>query len=384
MSVRTVIVVGGGIGGLATAIALHGRGWQVRVLERAGGFAEVGAGISLMPNAMRALDAVGVGPAVRALGASDIQGALRNPAGRRLSNLDPGAVTDRYGTTTILHRADLLRVLVAALPADCLMPATAASEVAESPDGVTVTHSHGSMRADLVVGADGLRSTVRAIGWPTARPPRYAGYTAWRMVAGPLSTPVESGGETWGAGIRFGYTALPDGRVYCYATRNQPEGTTSADGELAELRRLCGDWHDPIPRLLDAVQPDAVLRHDIYDLPDLPSFVQGRLVLLGDAAHAMTPNLGQGAGQALEDAATLGAVLEAHSEVPVALARYDALRRPRTQAIVKQSRRMGAVGQWSWRPAVVVRDRLFGMVPASAMTRSLGPVLNWPPTGGIA
>src|SRR5439155_25942292 len=102
--------------------------------------------------------------------------------------------------------------------------------------------------------------------------------------------------------------------------------------------------------------------HDIYELPDLASFATGRVALLGDAAHAMTPNLGQGACQALEDAATLAAVLDG-TEVGPALDRYDRLRRPRSQTIVKLSRQMGVLGQWSWPPAVLLRDKLLPLVP---------------------
>jgi 2-polyprenyl-6-methoxyphenol hydroxylase-like FAD-dependent oxidoreductase len=122
-----------------------------------------------------------------------------------------------------------------------------------------------------------------------------------------------------------------------------------------------------------------VLRHDLYELPDLDSFARGRVALLGDAAHAMTPNLGQGACQALEDAATLAVTLTEESDVDRALRRYDDLRRPRTQDIVARSRRMGAVGQWSWPPAVAVRDRLLRLVPSSAALRMVDPVLAWPP-----
>ena len=169
--------------------------------------------------------------------------------------------------------------------------------------------------------------------------PRYVGYTAWRLVTPPV--PVTETSESWGRGERFGYAPLPDGRVYCYATANAPEGTS--DGGLAWLRRRFGGWHHPIPALLDAADPDAVLRHDLYELPPLKTYACGVVVLAGDAAHAMTPNLGQGACQALEDAVVLGSVMASGA----GLSAYDRQRRSRTQMITRRSRRVGAAAQWA-------------------------------------
>ncbi|MFB9838918.1 FAD-dependent monooxygenase, partial [Actinoallomurus acaciae] len=246
---------------------------------------------------------------------------------------------------------------------------------------VEVTHAGGVSRAALLVGADGLRSAVRRSVWPEAPGPRYAGYTAWRLVVDPPEGRPDTGGETWGRGERVGVVPLAGGKVYLFAVANAPEGERSADGESAELRRRFGGWHDPIPSLLNAAAEEAVLRGDIYDLPPLESYVSGRVALLGDAAHLMTPDQGQGANQALEDAVTLAALLDADPSVPSALAAYDRERRPRTQTIARRSRRTGAVAQWSSASAVAVRNRMLRLVPPGAMLRALGPVLDWRPPG---
>ncbi len=369
------IVVGGGIGGLATAVALVRRGWRVRVLERAEAFGEVGAGISLWPNALRALDAIGVGAAVRRLGGQELNGGIRHRSGRWLVHTDNERITRRFGAVTILHRADLLRVLVEAIPSSSLLAGVGVSSVSSTVDGAMVTHGGATLYADLVVGADGLRSVTRQYVSPFTPGPRYAGYTAWRFVTEDIVPLHGAAGETWGAGMRFGYAGLPDGRVYCYATANLLANSSLPD-ELGELSSRFGTWHQPIPTLLAAAAPSDVLRHDIYDLPDLPSFVKARVALLGDAAHAMTPNLGQGACQALEDAATLASFVDRY-DVASALVRYDAARRRRTQAVARLSRRIGDIGQWSSPVAVAVRDRLLPLIPASVTTRSLGSVLEW-------
>jgi len=381
MAARTAVVVGGGISGLATAIALSGRGWDVRVLERAPEFAEVGAGISLWSNALRALEAIGPGIAdkVRGLGGAELYGGIQHRNGRWLTRADAVELTRRLGPVLMLHRADLLRTLLDAVAPEALVAGAEVTGVGFDGKSVTVTHTGGEGRGDLLVGADGIRSTVRRLVWPDMAPPRYAGYTAWRWVTPPLPGGPDGGGETWGAGTRFGRAPLPDHRMYCYATANTPEGVTGPTGEVAELRARFAKWHDPIPALVEAAAGTEVLRHDIYELPDVRPYARGRVVLLGDAAHAMTPNLGQGACQALEDAATLGAVLARDGDVVPALVRYDRLRRERTQDIVKRSRQMGAMGQWSSPVAVAVRDRLLALVPVKIAMRTLAPVVSWQP-----
>ncbi|MFJ3583125.1 FAD-dependent monooxygenase [Streptomyces sp. NPDC090127] len=380
MPQRAATIVGGGIGGLATAVALHRRGWRVEVLERAPEFTEIGAGISLWPNALRALDALGLAGTVRDLGAVEASGGVRDHKGRWLSRTDTAELVRRFGhPLVVLHRADLLRALAEALPPDRLRPGSEVTAVRDDAHGPVVEHHHGTSRSDVLVAADGLHSTVRRALWPDAPEPRYAGYTAWRMVTEPLAEPPAEGAATWGRGERFGYTALPGGRMYCFATASLPPGTASGSTEHAELLRRFGSWPDPIPALLAAVPADAVLRHDLYELPPPASFVHGRVALLGDAAHAMTPNLGQGACQALEDAVTLAACLDGAPDTPAALLAYDRLRRPRTRSVARRSARLGTIGQLAWPPAALARDIAARLTPERVTLRSMTSVLGWTP-----
>lgn len=377
------IIAGGGIGGLAAALALVRRGWDVEVLERAPAFAEVGAGLSLWPNGLRALDALGVGAQVRGRARLEGQAGIQDSAGRWITRTDTAALERRFGSVAMIHRADLLEVLRGAVPADSLRYGVTVRHV--SPGG-TVAHSGGESRADLVVGADGIRSAVRASIWPDAPAPRYAGYTAWRMVTPPiqvggtvlddpvLDDPVlDDTVESWGAGERFGYVPLPDGRVYCFAVANAREGDPGQG--LAGLRARFSGWHHPIPALLDATAPDAVLHDDLYELPPLRTYTAGQVVLVGDAAHAMTPDLGQGACQALEDAV----VLAASQDGPGGLAAYDRARRRRTQMITLRSHRIGVAAQWESPLAVRLRNTALRLLPHSSFIRSLAPVLDWAP-----
>ncbi|MGY2057939.1 FAD-dependent monooxygenase [Nocardia gipuzkoensis] len=360
------LIVGGGIGGLATAVAFLRQGWRVEVLERAAEIAEVGAGLSLWPNALRALDALGVGDQVRARAVEQGAAGIRDRAGRWLTRMDAEAIRARYGSPIMMHRADLVDVLRSAIPAEAVRTGVT---VAEARIDGTVVHSAGTSGGDVVVGADGIRSVVRRAVCGEVRP-RYGGYAAWRVVVTPQQ-PVTEMGESWGRGARFGYVPLVDGRVYCFATANMPETTPS--GGLAELRARFGGWHEPIPALLAAAEGAGVLKHDLYDLPALKIFVAGRIALVGDAAHAMLPTLGQGACQALEDAVVLSRVAAEGG----GLAGYDRERRPRTRMIASRSRRLGAAAQLSFPPAVAFRDAVVRAIPDSVQLKSLASVLDW-------
>jgi 2-polyprenyl-6-methoxyphenol hydroxylase-like FAD-dependent oxidoreductase len=235
------------------------------------------------------------------------------------------------------------------------------------------------------VAADGLRSRLRS-SWPQDPGVRYAGYTAWRGVT---ESPVDlegAAGETWGRGLRFGAVPLHDGRVYWFAVASVPAGLRLPD-EHAEVRRLFGGWHRPVPALVEATPPAAVLRHDVHDLArPLPTFRRGGCVLLGDAAHAMTPDLGQGGNLALEDGVTLARLLTglAPQDQPDpealegALERYDQLRRRRTQPVARQARALGRVAQ-ARGPLAVLRDGLLRRVPPSLVAARLRAVQSWRP-----
>jgi 2-polyprenyl-6-methoxyphenol hydroxylase-like FAD-dependent oxidoreductase len=228
------IIVGGGIGGLASALALTQEGWQVEVLERAPEFTEVGAGLSLWPNALRALDALGVGEPVRGRAVLEGQAGIRDNAGRWLSRTDTAELERRYGPSAMIHRADLLAVLRAAVPADALRLGATVTGV--RPDG-TVLHSGGESWADLVVGADGVRSVTRQSVWPDAPGPRYAGYTTWRVVTAPV--PVAESSESWGRGERFG--APQRGQPRDWRHRGMGKGLVSERDLNSHVRdlRLC-------------------------------------------------------------------------------------------------------------------------------------------------
>lgn len=356
------VVVGGGLGGVTAAVALRAVGWEVAVLERAPEFGEVGAGVGVMPNALRALGALGLADEVRRIGTPRVAGLLRDRRGRVLVRVDQAEAEH----VVAVHRADLHRVLRSALPEECLVT------------GVEV-RSVDELDADLVVAADGIRSGIRRELFPEHPGPVYAGVTAWRSVTGARFPAGLEIGQTLGPGVEFGVLPLGDGRVCWYAATAAPAGGR-ADDELGEVRRLVDGWHDPITALLDATPAGTVLRHDIHELATpLPGYVRGRVALLGDAAHAMTPYLGQGACTAIEDGVVLAAMCARH-DVPTALAEYDRLRRPRTQAVARASRLLGRLGLRLRNPvAVAVRDAVVRAVPSRVAVRGTARFTGWTP-----
>ena len=385
---RRAIIAGAGIGGLTAAVALHGQDWDVTVLERAHRLDPVGTALGVGPNALHALDAIGLGDDVRRFSAIQGQGGIRRPGGRWLARTDLGAVADRFGDPQLMAlRADLVGLLAGHLPDGALRTGVTVTGVtAGGPAQLArMTTSAGDLDADLIVAADGIGSLIRTALFPGHPGPRSSGFTAWRFLApAPGGNAVEPS-ETWGSGRVFGVVPLGTGRVYCYASAATPASRPRGD-ETAELMRWFGAWHDPIPRLVGSVSPADVLRDEVRWIAEpLPAYHAGRVAILGDAAHAMTPHLGQGACQAIEDAVVLASVAgrgSAPGSGPLDLAAYTTARLPRTRKVATASYRVTRLTGTTSRPVAGLRDAglwLAGHLGPGLMLRQLAPVAGWLP-----
>ncbi len=361
-----VVVIGSGIAGLSASIALRKVGIDVALYERAPELREVGAGISLWANALRALDYLGVGDAVRAFALSLEQSEMRADEGRRVQASFSGEYfAKKVGVSpfvVMIHRAELVAALAGFLPEGVARYGFECVGVEQKGERVTVRFTNGHAdEADAVVGADGIRSAVRAALFG-AQEPRYAGYTCWRGVC-PRPAAVKPGyiGEWWGRGKRFGITTLPKDRVYWFAVHNAPAGQHSADAK-ATVAELFRGWADPVPELIDTTPPDRLVHNDIIDRPPTKTWSVGRVGLIGDAAHPTTPNLGQGGCMAIEDAVVLARSFAAHPDPAAAWAAFTAERFKRTAGITTESWRFGKVGQWEGNLSCWLRDRMFGIL----------------------
>ena len=384
------MVVGAGIGGLAAAVGLRRAGWDVAVLERTAWLGEVGAGLSLWSNALSALEWLNLAAPLRAHGTMTDGGGLRTSDGGwllRSPALRPGE--DPPVSLLMVHRADLHRELLAGLPSGVVRTGRTVTGLdagtASAPARVTYADDAGrhELDAEAVVGADGLRSPVRQMLWPQAPVPAYTGLTAWRGVTdGPYE--LMEGSQTWGRGESFGLARLVDGRVYWYATARLPQGEGFPDDRAEALRRF-GGWHDPIAGVVAATSSSTVLRHDLHALPrPLLPFTRGRVALVGDAAHAMTPHLGQGACMALEDAEVLAAELAADGGVGPALQRYDEQRRPRAEKMSKQSDQTGRPIEISGAVATAVRNALVRLLPRRFALAAMANPTRWSPPAPLS
>jgi len=373
-------VIGAGIGGLTTAIALRQVGVETKVFEQAGELREIGAGITLWANAMKALRKLGTADAVLAAGAPVKGGEVRSWRGEVLYEAPAGALEKRYGVSVGLHRADLQTALLSALPDDAVRLDASCEGFRQDEFGVTALFADGwEEHGDLLVGADGLNSTIRAQLFSDERPV-YAGYTAWRGVveAGDDLLWDGMGFESWGRGARFGLLNMGWGRLYWFATANAPEGGEYAAGRKEEVLRRFGRWHEPLPTVIRATEESAILRHDVYDREPIKRWGEGRVTLLGDAAHPMTPNLGQGACQAIEDAIVLARCLrEEEGDTASALRLYEARRADRTGFVVRRSRLVGKIGQLENPFLCRLRDALTKAAPLRAQLRQLDAIVGY-------
>jgi 2-polyprenyl-6-methoxyphenol hydroxylase-like FAD-dependent oxidoreductase len=364
-----VLIVGGGIGGLALAAACERVGVACRVLERAPALREVGAGVGLWASAVRALRKIGVDTSSWPEAAEIAAVELCSWRGATLARAGVPAGGDR---SLVVHRGELLAAIAARVdPARVTLGATVTA--VREADGAAVAElaSGEVVRGRALVGADGLRSVVRAALFD-ASPPDYAGETCYRGVAEIPPPTLRTLREVQGPGQRCAVCVLGPGRVYWWAAMPAPEG--EVDDPLARQDVLLGryaDWPFGITAAIAATDPAEILRNDLYDRPALPSWRAGRVTLLGDAAHPTTPNVGQGACMAIEDAAALARALAEHADHGAAFAAYESERRARTAGIVALSRRFGAVAQWRRPAAVWLRELVARATPTALLARAI-------------
>jgi 2-polyprenyl-6-methoxyphenol hydroxylase-like FAD-dependent oxidoreductase len=347
-------IVGGGIGGLSAAVALRRVGVETVVFERAPRLEAVGAGLTLAPNAVRALARLGLADAVRAVSASGRELLVRAARGRTLLKVELSGSLEALG----VHRADLQWVLV-----------EAASDVRLGNE-VTDVESLAA-EFDVVVGADGINSRVRS--WlHGSEPPLYAGYDGWRAVTDFDDERVRGRfSETWGCGDRFGLIPLGGGRLYWFVSES---GGTR---ERQRFRERFAGWHEPIPEAVAATPESALSMTPIQWRKPLSSWGRGNVTLLGDSAHAMTPDLGQGAGQALEDAVVLAASLKGAADVEIGLRAYERERIARTTPITKRSHQLGRLASASRPWTCALRDALVGRTPTGVQRRQQQRILEY-------
>jgi 2-polyprenyl-6-methoxyphenol hydroxylase-like FAD-dependent oxidoreductase len=376
---KRAIIVGGGPGGLTAAIALRRAGFDPIVFERASEIHRSGSGLTLWPNAIKALGRLGLAEAVQSASFQCDGIAMRSWRGGLLFDVEPPEQAEVLPGVHgyALHRAELVAVLLNALGEDTVKRGARCMGYRQDGQSVFAFFEDGSrVHGDVLIGADGIRSVIRAqmVGETKLE---YAGFTVWRGV-----TQFILGGRvgltSMGRGAQFGLFPMTQNRVYWFASVNAPEGARDwAVGRKSELLERFRGWHEPIEAIIEATNESTILRNDIYDQKPLDTWSNGHATLLGDAAHPSTPNLGQGACQAIEDAIVLATCLGENQEIASALKAYESRRIQRTSAITLQSRRLGQMGRWKNPALCWLRDKLIKSMPEHVRLQQINAVFNF-------
>ncbi|HRG79245.1 MAG TPA: FAD-dependent monooxygenase [Cyclobacteriaceae bacterium] len=374
-----ILIIGGGIAGLTTALALQKMNLDFIVFEAVPEIKAVGAGISLAGNAMRALKKLGVDEEVKRRGHLISSMIIEDDKGKRISIMDAEKLSREHGLDNVaIHRADLHQVLLTSIDTNRIVTGKKAIDFSEEPGGITIFFDDGSKeQGSAAIIADGIHSGIRKKLLPEVSP-RYSGYTCWRGVVENRWNIQHHAVETWGSKGRFGYVPIGNNKVYWFACKNAP-----IKDEMMSLFRISDlvdnfkSYTYPIPEILKDTSDADLILSDIVDLKPISQYAFNRILLLGDAAHATTPNLGQGACMAMEDALFVAEEINKQPEnIISAFKSFEQKRVPRAHYIVNTSFRLGKLAQWENPVLTKFRNMLFRLIPDWVNEKQVARVLE--------
>ena len=374
-------ILGGGIAGLTAAIALKQKGICATVFEAVPEIKPLGAGLLLAANAVKGYERLSIAEKIVARGLALPTFSILNQRGRVITSADAAKIGQKYGLHNFaIHRAELHEVLLAELEPSQVQTGKRATGFEKLCDNTHEIHfADGSThRTDCLIVAEGIHSAIRRQLLPNSEP-RYAGYTCWRAV---IEAPkdlaeLSVASETWGVDGRFGIVPLTGDKIYWFACVNARQNDPVMRAvKVADLQRLFQKFHPAVRVILENTRDADLLWNDIIDFKPIKKFAFGNIVLIGDAAHATTPNMGQGACQAIEDAVILADELGKHSEPAAAFSAFERRRLNRVHFVVNNSWRLGKIAQMSQPWLVGLRNTLFRLVPESMNERQLRVLLE--------
>ncbi|WP_417610347.1 FAD-dependent monooxygenase [Owenweeksia hongkongensis] len=376
-----IAIVGGGITGLTTALALNKLGTCCGVYERAPKLNEVGAGIWLQPNAMKVMDWIGIGDSLREVGMPVAKAEITNPQLIPIRKSTQGMITDPNGNSIIaIHRARLQQILFDALPSDTVQLGMDYQKHEEVNGKVKIHFSESEKNCDILLAGDGLNSRVRKQLFPNSET-RYSGQTSWRgVVKTILPKGLEGAGyEAWGKGIRFGLSQISPNEVYWFAVCNAPQNQQDNRGTLkADLKKMFDGFHPFVKELIQETPLEQIIRTDISDLKRLPKWHSKNVCLIGDAAHATTPNMGQGACQGVEDAYYISNILAQESDAAAAFERFESERRRKVDFVVNNSYRFGSMAHSGL--GQMLMKTIMKLTPEKVMVKQMNSLYNLTPS----
>lgn len=364
-SLERIAIIGAGIAGLTCAIMLNQRGFKVSVFESAEEVRGIGAGIGLASNAIKAFEYLGLDQDVVAISNHLMDFEIADWKGNSLLMTDTERIRKSYNAENFaVHRADLHRFLLSKIPAEQIHTNKELIDLKNDEHKIEIRFEDGSSETfDFLIAADGVNSKVRQLLIPKSAP-RYAGYWCWRGVVESKNQNLQKSVETWGEKGRFGVTPLTNDRIYWYACINSNLQDGISDLSLKELQKRFGNYHKIIPELLKISKEEELISNPIMDLKPISKYYFDRVLLIGDAGHATTPNMGQGACMAIEDVAVLQDEL-LKNDIKTACQNFEKRRLKRTHYITKTSRNAGMVAQSENRIFNFIRNQTLKFLPDS-------------------
>lgn len=368
-----VAIIGGGIGGLSAYHALRRFNINVTIFEQTDSFKPVGAGIGIGSNAMLALQKLGLAEDVIQNGMPLHKQRFLNKHFKVVNEIDFTLLKKKYGEETLaIERSQLHRALYEQVEMSDLHFKKRLQALHNRKDGVELIFQDGSHENfDYCIGADGLHSVVRQQLTDQTKL-RYAGYTCWRGITKGISIEAHLSSEAWAPFGRFGFAPLKNGDIYWFACLNSiPNNPAYKEMTKQDLAQHFSQYNDLVKEIIVQTEDESFLHHDLYDIKPLDQYVYGRTMLLGDAAHATTPNMGQGAGQSIEDSEMLYEGLKRGLSIDETFHFYERKRLKKANKVIRLSRQIGWFAQWTSPFFTRVRDWIMPHIPSHLLFKRL-------------
>ncbi|MCC5905029.1 MAG: FAD-dependent monooxygenase [Balneolaceae bacterium] len=370
---KDISIIGGGIAGLTAAIALNKSGFKASIFEATTNNGVAGAGLALAANAIMAFDRLGIKDEIINKGRLLSAFKILDQEGNLITKTDSTGLSKKYGADNFtIHRHDLHQVLLSKIDPDTLYRDKKIIDFEQKRDAIRLTFNDGSEHlTSFVIVADGIHSLIRQKLIHDSKP-RYSGYTCWRAVIETPEIVINESSESWGSKGRFGIVPLADNKIYWFACinakANDPVFKNYTSKDL--LNHFTG-FHDPVPAILKATRDEDLIWNDIIDLKPIENYAFENIVLIGDSAHAATPNMGQGACQAIEDAVILADEMAANISINTAFKKFEKRRLKRTHSITNTSWKIGKIAQLEHPVLIALRNFSFRKLPSGIQEKQL-------------
>ncbi|MDH5033137.1 FAD-dependent monooxygenase [Chryseobacterium cucumeris] len=368
---NTISIIGAGIGGLTLGNVLKKHQYDFTIYESAPEIKPVGAGIMMAVNAMQVFNRLGLKEKIENAGNKIHRIVIANESLQTISKTEILELEKQYNSCNVaIHRAELQKILAENLSSDCIKLNHSLQKIRKEENYILDFDNGSQIESTIVFGADGIKSPIRNQILKTGII-RNSGQKCWRgLVDYDLPEKYhQEAFEMWGKGKRFGFVKISDRKVYWYACINE-----KSFGRYWQIEDIFYDFDPLVLKIIEATRHENIICNPISDLAPIPQWYSENLCLIGDAAHATTPNMGQGACQAIEDAYIIGKLMEDHQDFNVIFKKFQSTRRKKVDYIVNTSRTIGKVSQWE--KGNSIRNFLMGLLPESMNQKMAKKILK--------